>query len=131
MEQVLVVWDILMGFLLGFGYLFGLGVVEWLADWRLGYSSVVAWMGRMVLLAGVGCWFPLIVKWQWLLDGLYGVGYHSDGSPTGWFDGLAWLSVAVDGANRRRTSWGGVGMKKVIDGLVWQKDMVSSFYYSV
>jgi hypothetical protein len=27
-EQVLPVWDFLMGFLFGFGYLFGLGVVE-------------------------------------------------------------------------------------------------------
>jgi len=79
-EWLLTVWDFLMGFVFGFEYLFdlfGLGVVEWLADWRLGCSSVVTWMGRMVVLAVVGCWFPLIVEWKWLLDGLYGVEYHS------------------------------------------------------
>jgi hypothetical protein len=48
-----------------------------------------------------------------------------------WTGGLARLSVAIGGANRRRTSWGGVGMRKVINGLVWHKDMVFSSYYSV
>jgi hypothetical protein len=44
-----------------------------------------------------------------------------------WFGGLG---VAVDGADCRKTGWGRVGMRKVIDGLIWPKDpMLSSYYY--